>query len=39
MFNRSDLRALLATVIIILLGYAAMHLLIFLDGYYKLTNY
>ena len=39
MFNRSDLNALLATVIIIGLGYAAMHLLIFLDGYYKLTNY
>ena len=39
MFNRSDLNALLATVIIILLGYAAMHLLIFLDGYYKLSIY
>jgi hypothetical protein len=39
MFNRSDLKALLATVIIILLGYAVMHLLVFLDGYYKLTNY
>jgi hypothetical protein len=39
MFNRSDLNALIATVIIILLGYAAMHLLIFLDEYYKLTIY
>ena len=39
MFNRSDLNALLATVIIIGLGYAAMHLLIFLDEYYKLTIY
>ena len=39
MFNRSDLRALLATIIIIVLGYAVMHLLVFLDGYYKLTIY
>ena len=39
MFNRSDLIALLATVIIILLGYGVMHLLIFLDGYYKLSIY
>jgi len=39
MFNRSDLRALLATIIIIVLGYAVMHLLVFLDGYYKLSNY
>jgi len=39
MFNRSDLKALLATVIIILLGYGVMHLLIFLDEYYKLTIY
>ena len=39
MFNRSDLRALLATVVIIVLGYAAMHLFIFLDEYFKLTNY
>ena len=37
MFNRSDLRALLATIIIIVLGYAAMHLLVFLDEYFKLT--
>jgi len=39
MFNKSDLNALLATVIIILLGYGVMHLLIFLDEYYKLTIY
>ena len=39
MFNRSDLKALIATAIIILLGYAVMHLLVFLDGYYKLTIY
>jgi hypothetical protein len=39
MFNRSDLKALIATAIIIILGYAVMHLLIFLDGYYKLTIY
>jgi hypothetical protein len=39
MFNRSDLNALLATIIIIILGYAAMHLFIFLDGYYKLSIY
>jgi hypothetical protein len=39
MFNRSDLRALLATVLIILLGYASIHLLVFLDGYFKLTAY
>jgi hypothetical protein len=39
MFNRSDLKALIATVIIILLGYGVMHLLLFLDGYYKLSIY
>ena len=39
MFNRSDLRALLATIMIIVLGYAVMHLLVFLDGYYKLSIY
>ena len=39
MFNRSDLNALLATVIIILLGYGVMHLFIFLDEYFKITNY
>jgi len=39
MFNRSDLNALLATVMIIGLGYGVMHLLIFLDEYYKLSIY
>jgi hypothetical protein len=39
MFNRSDLRALLVTAAIILLGYASIHLLVYLDGYFKLTNY
>ena len=39
MFNKSDLNALLATVLIILLGYASMHLLVYLDEYLKLTNY
>jgi hypothetical protein len=39
MFNRSDLKALIATVIIICLGYGVMHLLVFLDGYYKLSIY
>jgi len=39
MFNRSDLNALLATVIIIGLGYGVMHLLIFLDEYYNLSIY
>jgi hypothetical protein len=39
MFNRSDLKALIATAIIILLGYASMHLLVYLDEYFKLTIY
>ena len=39
MFSRSDLNALLATIIIIGLGYGVMHLLIFLDEYYKLSIY
>jgi hypothetical protein len=39
MFNRSDLNALLATVIIILLGYASIHLLVYLNGYFKITAY
>jgi hypothetical protein len=39
MFNRSDLNALIATIIIIVLGYAVMHLLVFLDDYFKLTIY
>jgi hypothetical protein len=39
MFNRSDLKALIATAVIILLGYAVIHLLVYLDEYFKLTNY
>ena len=39
MFNRSDLKALIATAVIILLGYISMHVLIYLDEYFKLTNY
>ena len=39
MFNRSDLNALLITVLIIVLGYAAMQLLVFLHQYFKLTIY
>ena len=39
MFNRSDLNALLITALIIVLGYAAMHLLMFLHQYFKLTIY
>jgi len=39
MFNRSDYIALLVTSIIILLGYASIHLLVYLDEYFKLTNY
>ena len=39
MFERDDLKALIATVLIILLGYATMHLLVYLDEYFKLTNY
>jgi len=39
MFNRDDYKALIATVVIIVLGYAAMHLLLFLHEYYKLTIY
>ena len=39
MFNRSDYKALVITTIIILLGYASIHLLVYLDGYFKLTNY
>lgn len=39
MFNRSDLKALIVTALIILLGYASIHLLVYLDGYFKLTNY
>jgi hypothetical protein len=39
MFSRDDYKALIATFIIIGLGYGVMHLLVFLDGYYKLTIY
>jgi hypothetical protein len=39
MFDRSDLKALIATAIIIILGYAVMHLLVFIDEYFKLTIY
>ena len=39
MFNRDDYRALLITTIIIILGYASIHLLVFLDDYFKLTIY
>ena len=39
MFNRSDLKALILTAAIILLGYALIHLLVFLDEYFKLTIY
>jgi hypothetical protein len=39
MFNRSDLNALLVTAAIILLGYASIHLLVYLHEYFKLTAY
>lgn len=39
MFSRDDYKALIATVVIIVLGYAAMHLLVFLHQYFKLTIY
>ncbi len=39
MFNRSDLKALIATAVIIVLGYALIHLFVFLDDYFKLTLY
>jgi len=39
MFNRDDYKALIATTIIIILGYASIHLLLFLDDYFKLTLY
>jgi hypothetical protein len=39
MFSRSDLKALLATVVIIVLGYGVMNLLLFLHQYFKLTIY
>ena len=39
MFNKDDLNALITTAAIILLGYASIHLLVYLDEYFKLTNY
>ena len=39
MFNRDDYKALITTTIIIILGYASIHLLLFLDDYFKLTLY
>jgi hypothetical protein len=39
MFNKSDLNALLITAIIILLGYASIHLLVYLGEYFKITTY
>jgi len=39
MFNRDDYKALIATTIIIILGYASIHLLVFLNDYFKLTIY
>jgi hypothetical protein len=39
MFNRDDYKALIATTIIIILGYASIHLFVFLDDYFKLTLY
>jgi len=39
MFNRDDYKALIATTIIIILGYASIHLLVFLDDYFKITIY
>ena len=39
MFNKDDLNALITTAVIILLGYACTFLLVYLDEYFKLTNY
>ena len=39
MFSRDDYKALITTTIIIILGYASIHLLVFLDDYFKLTLY
>jgi hypothetical protein len=39
MFNRDDYKALITTTIIIILSYASIHLLVFLDDYFKLTLY
>lgn len=37
MFNRDDITALITTGLIILLGYAAVYVLVYLDEYLKLT--
>jgi hypothetical protein len=39
MFNRDDYKALITTAVIIVLGYGLIHLLVFLDDYFKLTLY
>jgi len=39
MFNKEDYKALIATAVIIVLGYALIHLFVFLDDYFKLTIY
>jgi hypothetical protein len=39
MFNRDDYKALITTAVIIVLGYALIHLFVFLDDYFKLTLY
>jgi hypothetical protein len=39
MFNRSDLNALIITALIIIIGYASIHLMVYLSEYFKLTNY
>jgi hypothetical protein len=39
MFNKDDYKALIATAVIIILGYGLIHLLVFLDDYFKLTLY
>jgi hypothetical protein len=38
MFNRDDINALITTGLIILLGYASVYVLVYLDEYLKLTN-
>lgn len=37
MFNRDDITALIVTALIILLGYTAIYVLVYLDEYLKLT--
>ena len=39
MFYKDDYKALIATAVIIVLGYALIHLFVFLDDYFKLTLY